>query len=94
MEANRILLEKKYARIIFRYAERTGVALEEALRIFYKSETHDIMSEGVTELHCCGVEYLVDELVIEVDCEQERKDRQKRRLEAYQKALSKMLKEQ
>lgn len=93
MEANRILLEKKYARIISRYAERTGVTLEEALRIFYKSETHDIMNEGVTELHCCGVEYLVDELLIEVAYEQERKDRQKDRLKAYEKALRKMLKE-
>jgi len=38
MEANRIILDMKYARIIAIIAEIKGISNEEAMDIFYKSQ--------------------------------------------------------
>lgn len=32
---------------------------------FYKSETYELISEGVGELHCKDTRYLTDELLLE-----------------------------
>ena len=32
---------------------------------FYKSETYELISEGVADLQCKGVNYLTDELMLE-----------------------------
>ncbi|MGN8720483.1 DUF3791 domain-containing protein [Holdemanella porci] len=65
MNANPILLQKKYARIIELFAKENGVSLNKALDIFYNSETYKLMSEGVSDMHCMSDEYLVQELVKE-----------------------------
>lgn len=65
MNANPILLQKKYARIIEHYAKENDVSLNKALDIFYNSETYKLMSEGVSDMHCMSDEYLVQELVKE-----------------------------
>lgn len=62
MNANPILLQKKYSRVIALFAERLHFSLDEALRIFYKSETYKLMREGVSDLHCMSDAYLADEL--------------------------------
>ena len=62
MTANPILLQKKYARIIERYASKYGISLEDALRLFYKSALYHQISEGVSDLHCMSDEYLAEEL--------------------------------
>lgn len=62
MNANPTLLQKKYARIVERYAEKYQTTLETALEQFYHSELYQLVSNGVSDLHCMSVEYLVDEL--------------------------------
>lgn len=62
MNANPILLQKKYARIVERYAEKYQVTLETALERFYNSELYQLISTGVSDLHCMSDEYLVEEL--------------------------------
>lgn len=55
----------KFARVIEAYAARTGCSLDEALDRFYKSQTYELMRDGVSDMHCMSDEYLVDELVDE-----------------------------
>jgi len=66
MNANPILLQKKYARVVELYAKENGISLEEALEVFYRSELYKLMSEGVSDMHCMSDEYLVRELEEEI----------------------------
>ncbi len=66
MEANPILLQKKYARIIEKFAEEEKLSIREALDIFYHSVTYLDMREGISDMHCRSDEYLVEELRIEL----------------------------
>ena len=71
MEANKTILQMKYARVVALFAERSGMPLEEALEFFYDSDTYMLMSEGVADLHCRSDEYLADELMLELKEPQE-----------------------
>ena len=62
MNANPILLQKKYSRIVALLSEELGVTLSEALDIFYRSETYQLIREGVSDLHCMSDQYLVEEI--------------------------------
>ena len=62
MPANPILLQKKYARVVEAFAEKSGLTLDAALDFFYRSETYHLISEGVSDLHCMSDAYLADEL--------------------------------
>ena len=62
MNANPILLQKKYARVVELYAKENDISLEKALDVFYRSELYTLMSEGVSDMHCMSDEYLVREL--------------------------------
>ena len=62
MTANPILLQKKYARVIERFAKQQGLSLDEALGLFYHSEIYQLMRDGVSDMHCMSDAYLVDEL--------------------------------
>lgn len=62
MNANPILLQKKYSRVIAIFADYMHFSLDEALRIFYKSETYKLMRDGVSDLHCMSDAYLAEEL--------------------------------
>lgn len=62
MEANPILLQKKYARVIRDFAKNVGINVREALDFFYHSVTYKDMSEGISDMHCRSDEYLVKEL--------------------------------
>lgn len=62
MTANPILLQKKYARAIERFAKQQGLSLDEALGLFYHSEIYQLMRDGVSDMHCMSDAYLVDEL--------------------------------
>lgn len=53
---------KKYARVIGRFAEKTGITYDGALDFFYHSELYPLMREGVSDMHCMSDEYLVQEL--------------------------------
>lgn len=65
MQANPILLQRKYARIVKLFAEQTGMTYEEALGFFYDSKTFELISEGVADMHCLSEEYLAEELMLE-----------------------------
>lgn len=65
MNANLILLQKKYTRIVALYAEKTGISLDDALKVFYHSEVYRLISEGVSDMHCMSDDYLVQELIEE-----------------------------
>jgi len=65
MNANPILLQMKYARVIQRFAGQVGLSLDSALDFFYHSETSALIHDGVSDLHCMSDGYLADELEIE-----------------------------
>ena len=65
MNANPILLQKKYARIVELFAKRMGISIDKALDIFYHSQLYELMSNGVSDMHCMSDEYLVHELINE-----------------------------
>jgi hypothetical protein len=60
MEANKTILQMKYARIVAIFAKELGLSLEDALAFFYDSDTYKLISEGVADMHCRSDEYLAD----------------------------------
>ena len=50
MEANKTILQMKYARIVSIFAEQTGVTLEDALDFFYTSSIYQMMNESIAEI--------------------------------------------
>lgn len=67
MNANPILLQKKYARVIECFAHKMGMSLDCALDFFYRSEVYQLMWDGVSDLHCMSDAYLADELKMEYE---------------------------
>ena len=67
MNANPILLQMKYARVVEKFADKCGVSLDKALDIFYKSDLYLMMSRGIADMHCRSDEYLVEELIDEMN---------------------------
>ncbi len=62
MTANPILLQKKYARVIERFAQRQGISLSAALDFFYRSEIYSLIRDGVSDMHCMSDAYLAEAL--------------------------------
>ena len=62
MNANATLLQKKYARIVELYAQTYQVTLETSLDRFYRSDLYQLISRGVSDLHCMSDAYLAEEL--------------------------------
>lgn len=65
MQANRIILDMKYARIIEILAENLNITREEAMDIFYSSPMFDLIDKGVADMHCRSDQYLADEIIKE-----------------------------
>ena len=65
MNANPVLLQKKYARIISCFARKMDMSLDESIDVFYRSELYHLIHEGVSDLHCMSDNYLADELTDE-----------------------------
>lgn len=65
MEADKTILQMKYARIVRLFADRLHLPYEDALSFFYASDTYRLMNEGIADMHCLSDEYLADELLIE-----------------------------
>ena len=61
-ESFHAILEAKYARIINEISEMHGISLEEAMDIFYNSETMQLIEDGVADLHCRSDKYLAEEI--------------------------------
>ncbi len=66
MNANPILLQMKYARIVEKFADKRGINLDKVLDIFYKSDLYLMMSRDIANMHCRSDEYLVEELIDEI----------------------------
>ena len=49
MNANPILLQKKYSRVIECFARRMNISLDDALEFFYHSEVYQLMRDGVSD---------------------------------------------
>ena len=67
MQANPILLQRKYARIIKLIAEQRNLPYEQAFDLFYNSKTFELISEGVADMHCLSDEYLAEEMEREIE---------------------------
>lgn len=67
MEANKTILQMKYARIVPIFAKQVGLSLEEALDFFYDSYVYRMMSEGIADMHCRSDGYLAELLKEEWD---------------------------
>ncbi|MCD8348037.1 MAG: DUF3791 domain-containing protein [Lachnospiraceae bacterium] len=62
MNANPILLQMKYARVVVRFAQITDLALDKALDFFYHSELYQLVKDGVSDMHCMSDAYLAEDL--------------------------------
>ena len=65
MNANPILLQKKYSRVIEHFAKQRRLSLDAALDFFYHSEVYLLMRDGISDMHCMSDEYLAEELRLE-----------------------------
>lgn len=63
MQANRIILDMKYARIIEIVAQRLQVTREQAMDIFYNSPVFELIDKGVADMHCRSDQYLAEEII-------------------------------
>ena len=65
MEANKTILQMKYARVVKLFAELSGTSLEDSLEFFYDSYLYKMMSEGIADMHCRSDQYLAEEIIAE-----------------------------
>lgn len=56
------ILEAKFARIISEISKMYNVSLDDAMDMFYNSETMQLMEEGGADLHCRSEKYLAEEV--------------------------------
>lgn len=61
--ANKILLQKKYTRVIELFAKIADITVFDAMNFFYHSLTYKEMSEGISDMHCRSDRYLAEELL-------------------------------
>ena len=61
MNANPILLQKKYSRVIEQFARLQDISLDAALDFFYNSEVYPLMRDGVSDMHCMSDAYLAED---------------------------------
>ncbi len=59
------LLRGHHGRIVKRFAELANMPLENALTFFYESKNYELISQGISDMHCLSDYYLADELMIE-----------------------------
>lgn len=65
MNANAVLLQRKYTRIIIALSEKLNISLAEALDKFMFSQTYLLMREGIGDTHCLSDDYLVEDIIKE-----------------------------
>lgn len=58
MEANKTILQMKFARVVNIFAANNHLSLEDALSFFYNSYLYKTMSEGIADMHCRSDGYL------------------------------------
>ncbi|MBQ6770898.1 MAG: DUF3791 domain-containing protein [Bacteroidales bacterium] len=67
---NETLLQMKYARVVVLLAETLDTSQEQALDLFYNSDTYSYLSRKMYHLHNMGDAYLVDEIILELQAKQ------------------------
>ena len=65
MQADKTLLQMKYARVVAMFAAQQGLSMEDALDFFCHLETYQELREGIADLHCRSDQYVADELTLE-----------------------------
>lgn len=61
-ESVQIIRSAQCARIIAAISKMYGISLTEATDIYYRSETSNLIEEGVSDLHCRSDKYLAEEV--------------------------------
>lgn len=64
-EIAHIILDAKYACIIMELSAAHNLTLEQAADMFYRSETLQLIDDGVADLHCRSDKYLAEEVWLE-----------------------------
>lgn len=64
MLADKNILQLKYEIIVNMLVEKLSISKEKALEIFYHSDTYELMSKGIADMHCLSEQYLVDDIII------------------------------
>ena len=67
MNANQILLQKKYAKVVIAFAKMVNISEREALDFFYNSTTYRDVRDGISDMHCRSELYLAEELKVEYE---------------------------
>ena len=65
MKADPTLLQMKYADVISCLAKTAHISLDDALKRFYESQTYLLMREGISDMHCMSIPYLVESILLE-----------------------------
>lgn len=65
MNANAVLLQMKYARIVSVFSQKADLSLGDALAFFYHSNLYQLVRNGVSDMHCMSDAYLVEDLMEE-----------------------------
>jgi hypothetical protein len=65
MKADKSILQIKYFSVIKTLAEMGDISLRHALDMFYRSQVHVEMREGVSDMHCRSDKYLAEDLLLE-----------------------------
>ena len=63
--AHPVLLQRKYARVVWLFAQKAGISVRQALDFFYQSVEYELMSEGISDMHCMSDDYLAEDLLDE-----------------------------
>jgi len=67
MDERKVIMQRKYARIIDGVAKKLSISIEKAMELFYSSKTFEMIDRGIAELHCRSDIYLIDELILELE---------------------------
>ncbi len=65
MNADPTILQMKYASVVETLARVANTGYDEALAMFYESQTYKLAREGVSDLHCMSELYLAEEILDE-----------------------------
>lgn len=65
MNANPILLQMKFARVVELFSKCAALSLSDSLTFFYNSELYPLIKNGISDMHCMSDAYLAEELLQE-----------------------------
>ena len=57
--------DKVFNTVVELFAKKTGKSVDAALNFSYHSKVYELMSEGISDMHCMSDGYLAEELELE-----------------------------